>query len=256
MFIDTHLHLNSKKYLDPKEVVDRAKTLDVVKFITISTHFEEFKEIINLTKYPEVFATLGIYPTYNNEFEDDFLISKIEENITEKVVGIGECGFNLPFDRNERNIIRQEGIFRKQIELSIKYNLPLVVHTRNADDQTLNVLKSYKNTNLKGVIHCFVSDYEFAKNILDLGFYLSFNGIITYKSAHLIHETIKKIPIDRILFETDAPYLTPGKNRGEINEPKSIPAIAKFFSEIRGESLNRIEEQVYKNSLNLFDKIA
>lgn len=256
MFIDTHLHLNSKEYKNPKEVIESAKLLDVTKFITIATHYEEFEEIKNLIKIDDVYGTLGIYPTYNSFEEDEFLINKIKENITPKIVGIGECGFNIPFSIDERNLKRQEEIFRKQIDLAITLNLPLVVHTRNADEQTLGVLNSYKNTNLRGVIHCFVSDYSFAKKVLDLGFYLSFNGIITYKSAEKIHETIKKIPLDRILFETDAPYLTPGKDRNNINEPKNIPIIAKFFSEIRGENLKKIEDEVFKNSLSLFDKIA
>jgi len=256
MFIDTHLHLNSEKYANVNEVIERAKILDVQKFITISTTHLEFEEIRNLTKIENVFGTLGIYPTYDNEFENDFLIQKIKTNLNNKIVGIGECGFNIPFSEGERDLIQQEEIFRRQLELAIETNLPVVVHTRNADLNTYQVLNSYKNKNLKGVIHCFVSDYEFAKKVLDLGFYLSFNRIITYNSAINIHETIKSMPLDRVLFETDAPYLNPGKNRGEVNEPKNIPLIAKHFSELRGENLSKVEEIVFKNSLDLFDKIA
>lgn len=256
MYIDTHLHLNSEKYSNSLEIIEKANLVGVNKFITIGTNLEEIPEILNLIKHPQVFGTLGIYPTYNNELEPEEVISIITRNISEKIVGIGECGFNQPINEGERNIIRQEEVFRTQIELAIQLKLPLVVHTRNSDTETLRVLESYKNSTLRGVIHCFVSDYSFAKRILDLGFYLSFNGIITYKSGNTIYETIKNMPVDRILLETDAPYLSPEGYRNVLNEPKFVPFIAEKLAEIRNVSLELISEQIYKNSMDLFDKIS
>jgi len=257
MFIDTHLHLNSKEYNDTDFIINEAKLFGVEKFITIGTTFFEFEELTKLTNHKDVYATLGIYPTYDNEFSNDFLLNQITNYLkNEKIVAIGECGFNIPFEENERDLKKQEDIFRAQIEIAIKYNLPLVVHTRNADSQTFEVLKDYKQKNLKGVIHCFVSDYEFAKKILDLGFYVSFNGIITYKSGEKILETISKIPTNRILLETDAPHLTPQNYRKELNYPKYIPIIAQKIAEAKKISIQKIEEITTNNSLTLFDKIA
>jgi TatD DNase family protein len=256
MFIDTHLHLNSEKYSDVNEIIERANLVNVKKFITIGTTQEEFPEILNLTKHNQVYGTLGIYPTYDNEISITEAISAITKNLNQKIVGIGECGFNQPIKIGERSIIKQEELFRTQIELANQLKLPIVVHTRNSDNETLKVLQSYKNTNLRGVIHCFVSDYDFAKKILDLGFYLSFNGIITYNSGVSIHQTIKKMPLDRILLETDAPWLPVEGYRNLPNEPRFIPIIAEKIAEIRDISVSLVEIETYKNSLNLFDKIT
>jgi TatD DNase family protein len=256
MFIDTHLHLNSDKYSNYLEVIQRAKLLGVNKFITIGTSVEEITNLKKITQEQDVYGTIGVYPTYDNDYSISELRNFILENITEKIVGIGECGFNQPIQEKDRDVKSQEEIFRMQIEIAIENKLPLVVHDRNSDKETLDVLNSYKNTNLKGVIHCFVSDYEFAKKILDLGFYLSFNGIVTYKSGISIHETIKKMPLDRMVFETDAPHLSPEGMRKELNEPKNIPFIAETIAKIRGIELEELSKKVYSNSLALFDKIA
>jgi TatD DNase family protein len=256
MYIDTHLHLNSENYQNPLEIIERANLVGVNKFITINTTVSELEEIKSLIKHPQVYGTLGIYPTYDLELNFEQIQNYILRNLESKIVGIGECGFNQPVKAGERNIFKQEELFRIQIETAIELNLPVVVHTRNSDKETIQVLESYKNKNIKGVIHCYVSDYEFAKKALNLGFYLSFNGIITYKSAETIYETIQKMPLDRILIETDAPYLPPEGYRKNLNEPKYIPIIAEKLSEIRNFSLDSLNEQIYKNSLRLFDKIS
>lgn len=256
MFVDTHLHLNNPIYKNYLEIIQRAKLFSVNKFITIGTSVSEIDTLLKISETENVYTTLGIYPTADEEFDVETLRKKITEKINQKVVGIGECGFNQPILENERSIEQQKEIFEMQIELAINKNLPLVVHNRNSDKETLESLQKYRNKDLRGVIHCFVSEYEFAKKVLDLGFYLSFNGIITYKSAHKIYETIQKMPLDRVLFETDAPHLSPEGFRKEPNEPKHIPLIAQKFCEIRGCSLEEVESKIYENSLRLFDKIA
>jgi TatD DNase family protein len=256
MFIDTHLHLNSEKYENYKEVIQRAKLLGVNKFITIGTSVNEIPKIKKIILEDGVYGTLGVYPTLDEKYTTQDLKKILSENINEKIVGIGECGFNQPLKEDDRDLKSQEEIFRMQIELAIEKNLPLVVHDRNSDKETLEVLNSYKNKNLRGEIHCFVSDYEFAKKILDLGFYLSFNGIVTYKSGGSLHETIQKMPLDRMLFETDAPHLSPEGMRKENNEPKNIPIIAESIAKIRGIELEELSKKVYSNSIALFDKIS
>jgi len=260
MFIDSHLHFNNKKYQEKnysiKDMIEKASILNVKKFITIPTHSDEFKEIVNISnENEEVFHTLGIYPTEDMGRKLNDLENLIINSINKKTVGIGECGFNQPLEEGDRNIYSQKSLFEMQLDLATRRNLPIVIHNRNSDIETLDTLKNFKSKNLKGVVHCFVSDYEFAKKILDLGLYLSFNGIITYKSGQNICETLKKIPLDRIILETDAPYLSPEGYRNELNEPKFIPLIASKIAELRNTSIDEIENQTYQNTIKLFDKI-
>lgn len=260
MFIDSHLHFNNKKYqennIEIKEMIELANVLNVTKFITIGTHSEEFEEVVNLSnEFENVYHTLGIYPTENMGRKLNDLENLIINSINKKTVGIGECGFNQPINEGERNIHSQRSLFEMQLDLATRRNLPIVIHTRNSDNETFESLKNFKSKNLRGVVHCFVSDYEFAKKMLDLGLYLSFNGIITYKSGQHIFETIKKMPADRILLETDAPYLSPEGYRNELNEPKFIPLIANKVAEIRNVDVEEIENQTFQNTLKLFDKI-
>ena len=260
MFIDSHLHFNNQKYQENnfsvREMIDRAKILNVTKFITIATHSEEFEEVVKISnENEEVFHTLGIYPTEDMGRKLNDLENLIINSINKKTVGIGECGFNQPLNEGDRNLFSQRSLFEMQLDLATRRNLPVVIHNRNSDNETFDTIKNFKNKNLKGVIHCFVSDYEFAKKILDLGLYLSFNGIVTYKSGSTIFETIKKIPSDRLILETDAPYLSPEGYRSELNEPKFIPFIAQKVAEIRGTSIEEIEKFSYQNTLKLFDKI-
>ena len=260
MFIDSHLHFNNQKYQESnfsiQEMVERAKILNVQKFISIATHSEEFEEVVKISnEFEEVYHTLGIYPTEDMGRKLNDLENLIINSINKKTVAIGECGFNQPLNEGDRNLYSQRSLFEMQLDLATRRNLPIVIHNRNSDTETYETIKNFKNKNLKGVIHCFVSDYEFAKKILDLGLYLSFNGIATYKSGQSIFETIKKAPLDRIILETDAPYLSPEGFRNELNEPKFIPLIAQKIAEIRNISIEEIEEHTYKNTLKLFDKI-
>lgn len=260
MLIDSHLHLNNKRYQEQNisiiDMLERAKVLGVAKFITISTKSDEFEEISQISnEHEEVYHSLGIYPTEDMGRKLGDLENMIINNINKKTVAIGECGFNQPLEEGDRNIYSQRSLFEMQVDLATRRNLPIIVHNRNSDNETLEVLKNFHNKNLRGVIHCFVSDYNFAKKVLDLGMYLSFNGIVTYKSGHSLYETIQKMPADRMLLETDAPYLTPEGYRSELNEPKFIPFICGKIAEIRQTSIDKIEEITYQNTLRLFDKI-
>lgn len=260
MFIDSHLHFNNQRYkenyFEISEMIAKAKILNVSKFITIATHSEEFNEIVEISnKYEEVFHTLGIYPTEDMGKKLGDLENLIINSINKKTVAIGECGFNQPVEEADRNIKSQRSLFEMQLDLATRRNFPIVIHNRNSDQETLETISQFKSKNLKGVVHCFVSDYQFAKKILDLGFYLSFNGIATYKSGQNIYETIRKMPLDRMILETDAPYLSPEGYRGDLNEPKFIPLIAQKIAEIRGVDVEEIETKTYQNTLNLFDRI-
>lgn len=266
MLIDSHIHLNSEKYLESyqeKSILDvipilikNADEVGVRKFITVATGIEEFETLTKISdQFDNVYHTLGIYPKYNQGVKLNDLEVTIENFINPKTVAIGECGFNQPLQENDRNLKSQRSLFEMQINLAIRKKLPIVIHNRNSDQETIEVLNTYKSSGLTGVIHCFVSDYHFAKQAMDLGFYLSFNGIITYKSGESIYETIQKMPLDRILIETDAPYLSPEGFRKITNEPKYLPIILNKISEIRNISKEELEEQIYSNTYRLFDKI-
>lgn len=260
MYIDSHLHFNNQKYSEKNysviDMIERAKILNVSKFITISTKSTEFEEIVNLSKeFEEVYHTLGIYPTEDMGQKLGDLENLIINSINKKTVGIGECGFNQPLEEADRNLKSQRSLFEMQLDLATRRNFPIVIHNRNSDQETLETITQFKNKNLKGVIHCFVSDYQFAKKILDLGLYLSFNGIATYKSGNNLYETIQKMPLDRMILETDAPYLSPEGYRSDLNEPKFIPMIAQKIADIRGISIEEIENKTFQNTLKLFDRI-
>lgn len=260
MYIDSHLHFNNQKYSEKnysvKDMIERAKILNVSKFITISTKSSEFEEIVNISsEFEEVYHTLGIYPTEDMGQKLGDLENLIINSINKKTVGIGECGFNQPLEEADRNLKSQRSLFEMQLDLATRRNFPIVIHNRNSDQETLETITQFKNKNLKGVIHCFVSDYQFAKKILDLGLYLSFNGIATYKSGNNLYETIQKMPLDRMILETDAPYLSPEGYRSDLNEPKFIPMIAQKIADIRGISIEEIENKTFQNTLKLFDRI-
>jgi len=260
MYIDSHLHFNNQKYSEKnysvKDMIERAKILNVSKFITISTKSSEFEEIVNISsEFEEVYHTLGIYPTEDMGQKLGDLENLIINSINKKTVGIGECGFNQPLEEADRNLKSQRSLFEMQLDLATRRNFPIVIHNRNSDQETLETITQFKNKNLKGVVHCFVSDYQFAKKILDLGLYLSFNGIATYKSGNNLYETIQKMPLDRMILETDAPYLSPEGYRSDLNEPKFIPMIAQKIADIRGISIEEIENKTFQNTLKLFDRI-
>lgn len=171
-------------------------------------------------------------------------------------MGVGECGIDITEWKGGRNIDKQIELFEMQIKLALKNNLPVVIHNRNGDEQIFEVLEKYNGKGLTGVFHCFTSSWETAQRALDSGFYLSFTGIITYPSGKDIWETVEKAPLDKILVETDAPYLSPQGLRNKVNEPKYVKITAKTLADIKKISFAKLSEATYKNSCQLFSRIA
>ena len=260
MLIDTHCHLIHKKYTkSPEELVKEAHLEGVKKIITIGTSLKNSRNDLEKTKkLNTVYNTVGIYP----HEDTDKPLEELEQNLQklinkyEKVVGIGECGIDITDWDGGRTVEQQIELFEMQIGLARKNNLPLVVHNRNGDDQIFGVLKKYAGDNLKGVFHCFTSSWKGAQKALDLGFYLSFTGIITYPTGKDIWETVEKAPLERILVETDAPYLSPQKFRNQVNEPKYVKITAKTLAAIKKISFEKLSEATYTNSCQLFSRIA
>ena len=231
--IDSHCHLDHEPlFSDLLNVIKRSKDVGIKKILTISTSHESFikiKEIIS--KDEMIFGTIGIHPheSTKNEISSDFIVKNLNEN--PKIIGIGETGLDFFYNNSEKD--KQIKSFEKHIEASIKTNVPLIVHSRNAEDETFDILNSYKKQNLKILMHCFTGTKSFAKKLLTLDAFFSASGIITFKNSLDLQETFKFLPIDRILIETDSPFLAPVPNRGKKNEPAFIEYTARKLAELK-----------------------
>lgn len=264
--IDAHCHLNLKGYEnDLEEVIQRAKNVGVNKIINVGTSLETSKKAIKLAKkYEGLYASIGIHPHHADKLEENWE-EKLEELVKdEKVVSIGETG--MDYFRYKSNGITnpnlQEDLFVKQIKLANKFKLPLQIHNRQAGDDILKVLNKHKKLLLKipGVFHCFSGDVEFLKKVLELGFYVGFDGNITYEGiakgeTTALSELIKETPLNRIITETDAPFLTPIPYRGSRNEPGYVIIVASFIAQIKSISKDKIIEKTTENAHTLFSKL-
>ncbi len=259
MLIDSHCHIPHEKYdISVASLIDEALKEEVAKFIAIGTSLEESLLTIETTKqHAVVFCTIGVYPHENQStslsviYED---LKNLLDHHKNKIVGIGECGIDKTDYESNRKLPDQLELFKLQIGLALGYDLPLVIHNRNGDDEILRTLEKYKNTGLKGVIHCFSSNWDFAQKILDLGFYLSFAGMITYPSVSKdLLDVVEKVPQDRFLVETDSPYLPPQSHRGKTNYPKYVKITAEKIAQIRKSSFSEVAHQTYDNTCRLFN---
>lgn len=253
MLVDSHCHLNFPEFKDDLDaVIKKAAEQGVKTLLTINTKLSEAKDIQRIADlYPNVFCTVGAHPhdavdhNYDGVYED--LIRLVQHP---KVVGVGETGLDYYYENSPR--AEQIESFRTHIRASIELDLPLVIHTRDADEDTLNTIKDFPRA--KGVFHCFSGSKDLAKAALDLGFYISFSGIITFKKAEDLREVAGFVPMDRILVETDSPFLAPIPHRGARNEPAYTYITAMKLSEIKGISLEDVAHQTTKNFFQLFDR--
>ena len=255
MIIDTHCHLDFTEFKDDFSIMlDNAKKNDVLGMQTICTKIEEFPKILNIAlKQPNIWCSIGTHP---HNAGDEGHISKeyiLEQCNNDKVIGIGETGLDYFYENSKRDI--QIKSLYKHIEVSKKTKLPLIIHARDADDDIIEILTTeYKKEKFTGVIHCFTASQKLADAALSIGFYISFSGIITFKNAENIRKSCEIIPINRILIETDAPYLAPIPFRGKRNEPSFITETLKKVSEIKKMPINETKEITTNNFFNLFTK--
>ncbi len=257
MIIDSHCHLISSRYEKPiHEIIDICKASNVNLLLNIATKEQEFDEIINLSnKYEQIYNSVGIHP-HETENLDTNIFNKIDEVIrnNNKTIAVGETGLDFYYNHSKKK--DQIMSFEKHIDIALKHNLPIVVHSRDAEKETKDILYSYKkNFNLTGVIHCFTGSEKFARDMMDIGFYISFSGIITFKNSSYLREIVSQTDRDKILVETDSPFLAPTPNRGKTNIPAFIVHTIKQISDI----LNVDEDEVAKitsdNFLKLFRKV-
>ena len=250
--IDSHCHLDHEPLMgDLIEVINRSKKAGITKLLTICTTIDSFQKIKTIVQKDEmIYGTYGIHPheTEKNIINKEAIVKAIEEN--SKIIGIGETG--LDFFYNNSDKIKQIDSFKVHIEASIQLDVPIIIHSRNAETETFDILNSYKSSNLKILMHCFTGSKEFAEKLLTLNSFFSASGIITFKNAAVLQETFKFLPANKVLIETDSPFLAPVPNRGRKNEPSFIDFTAKKLAEIKNISKKEIINITTNNFNNLF----
>jgi len=247
MFIDTHCHLTDEYDGDTDTIVARAKKANVGAMICATAEGIDIKPALEIaSKYSNIFVTTGIHPDHTDLNPYDFLTDEVLNN--PHVVGVGEIGLDYHYNPEKRNA--QINLFEQQIEIANKHNLPIAIHTRDAENDTIEILKKYPDTH--GVLHCFTSNWDLAKYALDHGFYFSASGILTFKNAETIRETFAKIPNDRIVIETDSPYCAPVPYRGKPCEPAFVIETAKILAQIKNLSIDELEKILFENTKKLY----
>ena len=232
MIIDSHCHLDYEPLINNiDQILLNAKKNGITKLLTIGTNLESSIKVLDIiNKYSNVYGAIGIHPnstTGNLEKLDDILTLK---NNNKKVIAFGETGLDYFYKRSEKN--DQIFAFEKHIEFSITENVPVIIHTRDADDDTISIIKKYyKKTNF--LIHCFTGTLDFAKKLLDLNCIISFSGIITFKKSNNLRDVVKYVPLEKMLIETDSPYLSPDPFRGKSNEPANVKIVAETIASIK-----------------------
>jgi TatD DNase family protein len=255
MSVDSHCHLDYDIFnIDRTDMMLRAKEHGIDYMLTIGTELHKMSDVLRVAEeYPHVFATVGIHPHHALEAPDDTLQQLHGYAKNPKIIGFGETGLDYYYNKTGYDI--QEKIFRQHIEVARIYDLPVIVHTRDAEDDTIRILTDEKkNGDFKILIHCFSGTYTLAKACLDLGAYLSISGIITFKNATDLRDTVSKVPLNRILVETDSPYLAPIPFRGKRNEPAYTKYTLETVAQIHNIDYTTADRQTTDNFFNLFTK--
>jgi len=250
--IDSHCHLDHEPLLsDLINVIKRSKEVGIKILLTISTSFESFARIKKIIQEDEmIYGTIGIHPheTTQNKITSNTIVKNFIDN--PKIIGIGETGLDFYYENSDKD--DQIKSFKEHIEASIQTNSPLIIHSREAENETFNILNEYKNQNLKILMHCFTGSKNFAKKLLSLNAFFSASGIITFKNSLELQDTFKILPIDKILIETDSPFLAPVPNRGKKNEPSFIDFTAQKLADIKNISKSDLVNFTTNNFNKLF----
>lgn len=254
--IETHFHLDYLKEGSPDEILAKARLYGIERFMTIAVSPDNLEKVIQLTlDHDDVYGTLGIHPhdaeLYNPEVEAFIRQHLDTTNRSPKLRAVGEIGLDYYYDNADRKI--QRDVFERQLQIAVDFELPVVIHTREADDDTQAILANFAPLmKRKGVIHSFTSGLELARFCISQGFNLGINGIVTFNKADNVREVVADTPIEQLLLETDAPFLTPIPYRGKENAPCYLPFIAEKIAEVKGLQTEDVLKQCYENSLNTF----
>jgi len=254
MFFDSHCHLDRIDLDgfndDFDQLLDNIEQAGVTRMLCIGVNLESFDAMHQrIAAYPQIFCSAGVHPDYTDAQEPTVdLLCQLAAR--DKVVAIGETG--LDYYHQSGDLDWQRKRFVTHIEAARECGLPLVIHTRDAREDTLNLLREHQAREVGGVLHCFTEDWDMARAAIDLGFYISISGIVTFHQAQNVRAMARQIPLERLLIETDAPWLSPAPHRGEINHPGRVGLVAEKLAEIRGESLATLASTTYQNANKLF----
>jgi TatD DNase family protein len=255
MFIDSHCHLDFPEYRERlPEVLANMAAAQVSHALCISVDLPDFPLVRQLAEtHSHLYASVGVHPDYEDTPEPtvDFLVEAAKHP---KVIAIGETGLDYyrMADRAYADMEWQRTRFRTHIRAAIESGCPLIIHTRSASEDTIRILKEEGAERIGGVMHCFTESLEVARQAIDLGFYISFSGIVTFKSAKDLQETCRQVPLERMLIETDSPYLAPMPHRGKTNEPAWVSHVASYIADLKGVSVDTIAEQTTNNFFQCF----
>jgi len=258
IIVDSHCHLDlllqQQDFETLKTILVKAREADVRYLHTICTRLDTFKNIIVIAeKYPDIFASVGVHPNEAMTTFSHGILLELSQH--QKVISLGETGLDYFFNQDKKHHKIQQESFIQHIIASQKNKLPVVIHTRSAEEDTLAIIKEYKNIQeFSGLIHCFTSSKDFARKVLDLGLYISISGIVTFKKSITLQEVVKFLPIDKILVETDAPYLSPVPKRGKTNEPSYIKYTIEHIAKIKDMNIDMVAEHTTNNFFNIFSK--
>ena len=258
MIIDSHCHLDYEPmFSDLDNVIKRANQSNVKIMLTISVADKKYNNIIEITnKYSNVYGTYGIHPheaKNHSKINKDIILERL--NISKKIIGIGETGLDFYYNHSDKD--EQIRLFEEHIKASISSKLPLIIHSRDAEELTYDILSKYSKKNkLKILMHCFTGTKKFADKLLELEAFFSASGIITFKKSNNLKETFKSIPLNKILIETDSPYLSPEPLRGKSNEPSNVVLTAKYLSKLKEINFDDLCEDTTNNFFKLFGKLS
>lgn len=252
MLFDTHAHLNADQFADDaKEVIERAQQEGVSHIVVVGFDEKTINGALELAdKYDFIYASIGWHPVDAVDMKDEHLIWLEGLASHPKVVALGEMGLDYYWDKSPKEI--QKEVFRKQIQLAKKVNLPIIIHNRDAHEDIVKILKEENACEVGGIMHCFGSSLEIARQCIDMNFYISFGGPVTFKNAKRPKEVVKELPLDRLLIETDCPYLAPHPYRGKRNEPSYVKLVAEAIAELKGLTYNEVVEKTNQNAKRVF----
>jgi TatD DNase family protein len=257
MLIDSHCHLNYKGLIERQgDVLDAARARGIGGFLNISTRQSEWDDVVGTAeRESDVWASIGIHPHEADRHKDLGYAELLAASEHERVIAIGETGLDYYYDHSDRDA--QRDLFRMHIAVSRETGLPLIIHTRDAEDDTLAILREEMGKGaFPALIHCFTASDAFGKAVLELGLTISISGIVTFKNAKDLQDTVREIPADRLLVETDAPFLAPVPHRGKTCEPAFVADTAQFVADLRGEELSALTDSTTANFRRLFTKAA
>ena len=250
--IDSHCHLDHEPLINNlSDVITRSKAAGVNKILTICTTKESYKNILSIVKHdPMIYGTFGIHPheTNKDKVTKDQILNEISKE--KKIIGVGETGLDFYYNNSDKEA--QIKSFHEHIEASIDLNMPLIIHSRNAENETFDILNEYANRNIKILMHCFTGSLNFAKKLMKLNAYFSASGIITFNNSLDLQKTFKQIPTDKLLVETDSPFLTPVPMRGKKNEPSYVKYTLEKLSNIKSINSQELDKITTNNFNNLF----